>query len=333
MTAAIALAVSVFLACAVEAVEAATLVLAAGTARDWRSALLGTGAAVVVLAVATAIAGPAIELLPIAWLRLGVGVLLLVFGLQWLRKAVLRAARIQAPHDEERIYARAVDAAESAGRTARMGVRDWYAFVLAFKAVLLEGLEVVFIVVTFGASSHGLGIAAIAAGAAVIVVVLIAIALRAPLARVPENALKFVVGALLTGFGTFWASQGAGAGWPGEDWALLGIIPGVALVAAALVFALRARRPAPAVAKATGRAIGQQRSPLARFGLFWYDYLVGDDWTVALAAVLAVAATALLAAVTPWAWAVMALATAALMVYGTIRAARRIPAVLPTAAA
>jgi uncharacterized membrane protein len=233
------LAISVFLACAVEAVEALTVVLAVGITRNWSSSLYGCGAAVLVLAALIAALGPALTALPIDALRLVVGGLLLVFGLQWLRKAVLRAAGLKALHDEEATFAEETAAARSAtGRTFAGGI-DSYAFVVAFKGVLLEGLEVAVIVLTFGANQHRIGLAAAAAGVAVAVVVLAGLAARAPLARVPENAMKFSVGVMLTSFGTFWGAEGAGASWPGGDAALLAIVPGVLACALAMVAWLR----------------------------------------------------------------------------------------------
>ena len=241
-----ALAVSVFLACTVEAVEALTIVLAVGTTRSWRSALYGVGAGVLALAVVVAALGPAVSSIPIGALRVSVGGLLLVFGLQWLRKAILRASGLKALHDEEAIFAREAELARSAGAGAP-GSRsespspslDGYAFTIAFKGVLLEGLEVVFIVLTFGTNQHDVGLAAAAAAAAVIVVVVAGVAVRAPLARVPENTMKFVVGVLLSSFGTFWLAEGAGAHWPGGDASLLALIPGIGLFAIALVAWLR----------------------------------------------------------------------------------------------
>jgi uncharacterized membrane protein len=215
----ISLAVSVFLACAVEAVEAFTIVLAVGGTRSWRSALIGTGAALAVLAVLVALLGTALTGLPIGALRLVVGGLLLIFGLQWLRKAILRAGGVKALHDEEGIFAAETAAAAAAPRRAAEGL-DGYALAIAFKAVLLEGLEVVFIVLTFGATQRDVGLAAAAGAAAVLVVLVAGIAVRAPLARVPENTMKFAVGVMLTTFGTFWGAEGAGADWPGGDAAL-----------------------------------------------------------------------------------------------------------------
>jgi uncharacterized membrane protein len=247
-----ALAVSVFLACTVEAVEALTIVLAVGTTRSWRSALYGVAAAVLALAAVVAALGPAVGSIPIGALRVVIGGLLLVFGLQWLRKAVLRAAGLKALHDEEAIFAREAERARAeggrgsgSGRGRGRGPIDGYAFTIAFKGVLLEGLEVVFIVLTFGANQHDIGLAAAAAAPAVIVVVIAGVAVRAPLARVPENTMKFVVGVLLSSFGTFWLAEGVGAHWPGGDASLLGLIAWNAGCALALVAWLRPASVAP----------------------------------------------------------------------------------------
>jgi len=230
---------SVFLACAVEAVEALTIVLAAGTTRNWRSALQGVAAGVVVLAVIVAALGPALTLIPINALRLIVGTLLLVFGLQWLRKAVLRASGFKDLHDEEAIYARQVAAAEKVTSERRFAITDWYAFTISFKGVLLEGLEVAFIVVTFGANQGDIPLAVLGAALAIIAVVGAGIAVRAPLARVPENTMKFAVGTMLTSFGAFWSAEGAGAHWPGRDAALLGVVAFVLVSAVGAVTVLR----------------------------------------------------------------------------------------------
>ncbi|HUZ43921.1 MAG TPA: hypothetical protein VMU63_05915 [Acidimicrobiales bacterium] len=236
-----ALFIAVFLACAVEAVEATTIVLAAGTARDWRSALTGVAAGLVVLAVIVAGLGPALTAIPLQWLRLVVGGLLLVFGLQWLRKAILRASGHKALHDEDKIFATELSAAQTA-QTRRVGaVSDWYSFTLSFKGVVLEGLEVAFIALTFGSNQKDIPLAAIAAVSAVVVVAAGGVAVRAPLARVPENSMKFVVGVMLTSFGTFWGAEGAGAHWPGSDAALLVLVPLYALFGIGLSVALRPR--------------------------------------------------------------------------------------------
>jgi uncharacterized membrane protein len=245
----IGLAVSVLLACAVEAVEALTIVLAVGVTRSWSSAMYGVGAAVVALAAIVAALGPALRALPIDTLRLVVGGLLLVFGLQWLRKAVLRAAGLKPLHDETEAFARETRAASEASAGAISGF-DGYSFTISFKGVLLEGLEVAFIVLTFGSAQHRVGLAAAAAGVAIMIVVAAGIAVHAPLARVPENTLKFFVGVMLTSFGMFWGAEGAGASWPGGDAALLVLIPAVLLVSVAMI---RWLRP-PAAATTLGEA-------------------------------------------------------------------------------
>ena len=239
-----ALFVTVFLACAVEAVEATTVVLAMGTARHWRSALSGVAAALLLLAGIVAAVGPAISAIPLDALRLVVGGVLLIFGLQWLRKAVLRASGHKALHDEDAVFRQQLAAAESASTGERGMVRDWYGFTVSFKSVVLEGLEVVFIAVTFGANAHDIPVAAAAALIAVLVVAAAGIAVRAPLSRVPENTMKFVVGVLLCAFGTFWGAEGAGATWPGSDAALLVLVPVYGLFALLLAYALRDRSKA-----------------------------------------------------------------------------------------
>jgi uncharacterized membrane protein len=232
---------SAFLASGVEFVEALTIVLAAGLARGWRSSLAGLGAATLVLAAITAVLGPALTKIPLNGLRLVVGAVLLIFGLQWLRKAILRASGYKALHDEDAIFAQEMADAEGAAHVERAGV-DWYGFTLAFKGVLLEGLEVVFIVLTFGSAQGSVPLAAAGAAAALILVAGVGIAVRAPLARVPENAMKFAVGLMLTTFGVFWSVEGAGADWPGSDAAILGVLAFVGLTSFVLVRLLRRER-------------------------------------------------------------------------------------------
>lgn len=241
-----ALFLAVFLACAVEAVEATTIVLAAGTARSWRSALQGMTAGLGLLVVAVAVLGPAVSALPLRGLRLVVGGLLLVLGLQWLRKAILRASGHKAMHDEAQIYLDEVAAAKTASAERKGAVDDWYSFTLSFKGVVLEGLEVVFIALTFGSNQHDIPLAAAAAVAAIVAVAAAGVAVRAPLARVPENTMKFVVGVMLTSFGMFWGAEGAGATWPGSDAALFALVPSVAAFSLMLVSVLR--RSAPVLA-------------------------------------------------------------------------------------
>jgi uncharacterized membrane protein len=234
----LSLAVSVFLACAVEAVEAFTIVLAVGTTREWSPALLGVGAGLLALAIVVGALGPAVTALPLGVLRVVVGGLLLTFGLQWLRKAILRAAGAKDKHDEEAIFR--AEAAEAAAAPASAGF-DGYAFAISFKAVLLEGLEVAFIVLTFGANQEDVGLAAAAAVAAILAVLATGLALRAPLSRVPENGMKFAVGVLLTSFGIFWGAEGAGADWPGGDVALAPLVAVVLLAALAMAAEIRSR--------------------------------------------------------------------------------------------
>ena len=253
---ALPLILTVFIACVVEAVEALTIVLAAGLTREWKSTFQGGAVALVVLAAITAAVGPAITSLPLTALRVVIGALLLIFGLQWLRKAVLRATGYKGLHDEASAYLREVAAAEAAPTQARRGVSDWYAFTLAFKGVLLEGLEVVFIVVTFGANQKNVGAAVIGAAAAIVVVTIAGIALKTPLTKVPENWMKFVVGVMLTSFGTFWGAEGAGVRWPGNDAALLVIVPAIAVICFGYVFWLHSRKAAVTVSARESEVVG-----------------------------------------------------------------------------
>ncbi len=223
-----------FLASLVEFVEALTVVLAVGSVRDWRSALSGAGTAVVVLLALIAILGPALARIPLGWVQLVVGTLLLLFGLRWLRKAILRAAGIIPLHDETAAFEKESRALRQLG-----GASGWdrAGFATAFQITMLEGVEVVFIVIAIGASGAGLLLpASLGALAALGVVVALGMALHRPLANVPENALKFVVGVLLSAIGSFWVGEGIGIDWPGADWAILGLIAGflgVALLAVA----------------------------------------------------------------------------------------------------
>ena len=238
---AVFLVASAFLASAVEFVEALTIVLAAGLTRGWRSSLTGLAAATVVLAAIVAALGPTLKLIPIDALRLVVGALLLAFGLQWLRKAILRASGFKALHDETAIFAREADEARTATSDLRAGL-DWYGFTLSFKGVLLEGLEVAFIVITFGSTQGNIGLAALGAGIALVLVAVVGVLVRAPLSRVPENTMKFAVGVMLTTFGIFWATEGVGAHWPGNDASLPGVLAFVVLLSIGAVALLRRRR-------------------------------------------------------------------------------------------
>jgi len=218
-------------------------VLAVGVTRGWRSTLIGVGASVVALAALILLVGPSLAAIPIDRLRLVVGALLLVFGLQWLRKAILRASGLKDTHDEVAAFATEAAAAREAP-PADPHAFDGYAFTVVFKGVSLEGLEVAFIVLTFGATQGSIPLAAAGAAAALALVVIVGVVLREPLAKVPENALKFAVGVLLTSFGIFWSTEGAGVSWPGGDAALPVVVLGVGAYALLLVRVLRRSVPA-----------------------------------------------------------------------------------------
>jgi uncharacterized membrane protein len=239
MTSAVILVLAVFGACCVESVEALTLVLAAGSTRGWRSALEGAGAALFILVVLVAAVGvPLVHYVPINVLRVVIGGLLLVLGLGWLRKSILRASGQIALHDEDEIFEHTVGELSSNGAPTTKR-RDAIGFVVAFKGVLLEGTEVVLIVLSLGASSHRLGLAAAAAGAAAIVVGTIGVVLARQLREVPENALKFGVGVMLSSFGVFWVGEGTGLRWPGSDLAVLVLIALFLVVSAVAIRYLR----------------------------------------------------------------------------------------------
>ena len=324
-----ALFISVFLACSVEAVEAVTIVLAAGTARDWKSALRGVYAGLITLGVIIAIFGPAISHLPISVLRIAVGGLLLVFGLTWLRKAILRSSGFKALHDEEKIFQEELAVARAAAKQTRHGVADWYAFTLAYKGVLLEGLEVVFIVLTFGTIAHKVTLASIAALIAVVVVCAAGFALKTPLAKVPENTLKFIVGILLTSFGIFWGAEGTAgqsAHWPGDNWAVLAIIGSVWIFALIVVEVLKIIHRSPreqvkvAEPKVEPRPISNKfLAALKSFVDFWVDFIVGDDWRIAAAIVVAFSITANLT-VSALTWATIPVFVALSLSYSLSRA-------------
>jgi Ca2+/H+ antiporter, TMEM165/GDT1 family len=241
------LVVATFLACFVEMVEATTIVMAMGYTRSWRSALTGVAAALVALVVVTVAFGYALATwLPESALQLVIGGLLLVFGLQWLRKAILRSSGRKATHDEDAIFQKEVAAARAAAG-GRTGGLDMFSFMVSFKGVFLEGMEVVFIVITFGLNADDVLSAATGAAIAVVSVLLLAALLRRPLSMINENLLKYAVGLLLAGFGTFWVVEGVGIfrpgreslDWPGHDLALLAIIAVWFLVSRIFVAALR----------------------------------------------------------------------------------------------
>ncbi len=287
-----------FMASAVEFVEALTIVLAVGVVRGWRSALIGVGAGLLLLVLLVALFGSSLSRVPLPLLQGVVGTLLLLFGLRWLRKAILRAAGVLALHDEQAAYAEETAALRRDGRPGRGGT-DKVAVLTSFKAVVLEGLEVVFIVIAIGASGRLLVPATLGAAMALAVVVALGLALRRPLSTVPENALKFGVGVLLSAFGSFWVGESLGLGWPGGDLSIGLLTAAFALLALLLTAASRRLRMSanrrrsqptktaaatpppsdPGVAMAIGREV---------WGLF-----VDDGWLAfGILAVLAAVATA-----------------------------------------
>lgn len=234
-----------FFASMVEFVEALTVILAVGAVRGWRGALTGAGAAVAVLLALVAVLGPALRAIPLTWIQIGVGALLLLFGLRWLRKAALRAAGIIALHDEAAAFDKETERLRGQGAVG--GGFDGIGFAAAFQITMLEGVEVVFIVIAIGAGGVGLlAPACLGALAALVLVVLLGVVVHRPLAQIPENTLKFVVGVLLSAFGAFWFGEGLGVAWPGEDWAILALIAGFA--ATALVTTRLSRTSAERVA-------------------------------------------------------------------------------------
>jgi uncharacterized membrane protein len=232
--------VAAFLASLVEFVEALTVVLAVGTVRGWRGALAGSGGALGVLLLLVIVLGPALARIPLHHFQLAVGALLLLFGMRWLRKAVLRSAGVIPLHDEEAAFAK-----ETASlRQARRIDRGWdgIAIAAAFKITMLEGVEVVFIVIAVGAGGVGLLIpASVGAVAALTVVVILGVLTHKPLSMIPENTLKFAVGVLLTAFGTFWVGEGIGLQWPGQDWSILGLVAGFLTIALLSALGCRVR--------------------------------------------------------------------------------------------
>jgi uncharacterized membrane protein len=290
-----------FLASTVEFIEALTIVLAVGLTRGWRWALIGSAAGVALLAALVLGLGSSLRVVPLAVLQQVVGVLLLMFGLRWLNKAVLRGAGVLPLHDEAKAFASQAQALRAEGATPHRAI-DFVAFVTTFKTVVLEGIEVVFVVVALGAKPGLIGPAAAGAGLAMLLVIALGVLLHRPLATVPENTLKFAVGAMLSAFGTYWAGEGIGLAWPGSDLAILPLI--VFFVALGLALSkLCAPGLAPASASAAVRTAampvavhppGRLASVAAElFGLF-----VDDLW-LAVGILVWVAAAALLQASHP----------------------------------
>lgn len=223
---------AVFLASAVEMIEALTIVLAVGHVRGWRSAFRGVAVALFALAALVGAFGPALVHVPLDALRLIVGSILLIFGMQWLRKAIMRSSGLKAKHDEDAIYRATVAELEAQGETIK---HDQVAFVVAFKGVFLEGLEIVITVLTLGTSAHRLGLAVIVAAIAVVLVGIVGVVVAKQLSNVPENAMKMTVGVMLVSYGTFWTGEGLHVRWPGGDTTLLALVVLYAFVAFVLV--------------------------------------------------------------------------------------------------
>ena len=255
-----------FLASLVECVEALTVILAVGSVRSWSAALSGAAAALAVILVLVATLGRALTRVPLGALQLVIGVLLLLFGLRWLRKAILRAAGHIPLHDEQAAFAKNTASLKTLGRTTGW---DRVAFAAAFNITMLEGTEVVFIVVAIGAGGAGLLLpAGLGAVAALLVVSALGAALHRPLTRVPENALKFVVGVLLSAFGTFWVGEGAGLAWPGADWSIPGLVAAYLLIALITVALCRAELVVPeSVAHAPAAVVKVAQMPLSGGGM------------------------------------------------------------------
>ena len=267
-----------FMASMVEFVEALTIVLAVGIVRGWRSALLGTSAALAVLLALAALLGPSLARIPLPVVQLVVGTLLLMFGLRWLRKAVLRAAGVLAMHDEAKAFEEETASLRSVGRAPGSGI-DKVAFGASFKIVMLEGIEVVFIVIAIGAGGPLIVPASLGAGLALLVVVALGFAVHRPLASIPENTLKFGVGVLLSAFGSFWVAEGIGLEWPGGDWAILALI-GVYLVVALALARLCAQfhRTRAERVKPAARVDAKEFGALATIARELWGLFVDDAW-------------------------------------------------------
>lgn len=246
-SAALAVAVTTFLASAVEGIEMVAIVAGVGVTRGWRAAIAGAAGGLVVLAVLVAVFGLALTAIPIGILRLVVGALLLIVGLNWLRKGIRRLAA------QGLSRAGPGDPGPTEEEDVPRDRRDWTGFVLAFKGVLLEGLEVAFIVVTFGGTSNQLGVAVVAAIGALVLVAAFGLAIQPLVRRIPRSALQLVVGLLLTTFGTFWAVEGVGVDWPGSDAAIVGLLGLYVVVAAGYLAVERAAwHPRTAAGAASG---------------------------------------------------------------------------------
>jgi uncharacterized membrane protein len=279
-----------FMASLVECVEALTVVLAVGAVRGWRSALGGSAAALVTLLVLVLLLGRSLASFPISALQIGIGLLLLLFGLRWLRKAILRASGIIPLHDEDQAFVKE-SAALRLSLPAGGRVFDRIAFATAYKIVMVEGIEVVFIVIALGSGAGRLMPAALGAVAAFACVALLGLAVHRPLSRIPENTLKFAVGILISAFGTFWVGEGIGIAWRGEDLSLLALVAAYLGVGCGMVMLFRRRAAVPAIASRTA-SIHPKRSLPARALAGLVSMFIDDGW-LALATGLWVALCAI----------------------------------------
>jgi uncharacterized membrane protein len=279
-----------FLASSVEAIEMVIIVLGVGATRGWRSALIGAATGFALLAVIVAILGAALASIPIGPLRVVVGALLLLFGLQWYRKGIARvAARGLAGMSEQDVQDSDVP----------LHGMDWVAFVLSFKGVLLEGLEIALIVVSFGLAAGQLGLSVVGAAAAVVVIGASGFALKGFVTRIPRSLLQLIVGTLLTSFGTFWSLEGLGVSWPQSDLDIVALLVVYGLAAATYIELERRRTHRARLEVVKVRMVF---SGAVGVGRFLYRFIVGDDWTVAVVMLLALAATGVLVAHRISAW-------------------------------
>ena len=273
------LVLSVFVASAVESVEAVTIVLAAGTARNMRSALQGAFSALLTLAVIVAIFGQTLTRIPEQTLRFTIGILLFFFGLQWLRKATLRYGGVIALHDEAKIFQEEIAVASRASTKTLVAVKDWFAFTMSYKGVFLEGVEVAFIVISFASirvasNPDAMLQASLAAIGAALAAALAGLIIHKPLTKVPENFLKFIVGIMCVTFGAFWTLEGISSPWPTSELQLL-VVGGIALATALLMVSLvKSKKPE----RKRKEFFKSPSTLVGKFLHFWYEFIIGDDW-------------------------------------------------------
>ncbi|NDE71581.1 MAG: hypothetical protein EB054_02550 [Actinobacteria bacterium] len=270
---------SVFIASAVESVEAVTIVLAAGTARNMRSAIQGAISALLTLALIVAVFGRTLTNIPEEALRFTIGILLFFFGMQWLRKATLRYGGVIAMHDEAAIFKEEVELASHAKTKSLVAVKDWFAFTMSYKGVFLEGVEVAFIVISFASirvdSNHNAMLqASVAAIGAALAAAAAGLVIHKPLTRVPENLLKFIVGIMCVTFGAFWTLEGINSPWPTSEVDLLKVGFFALLVALLMVSLVKQVQPV----RQKRDMSEKERSIFGKFLHFWYEFIIGDDW-------------------------------------------------------